>query len=113
MWQYWLLMTLITLATISGIRNYGKVAVSSYITSGTAIVSVAVAGLMTWLVWSLLSVNWMWLSIGLMAITFLNCASMLFQVLVIRKTQADQGYEVLSTIASGIAYTVFYLKFVQ
>lgn len=113
MWQYWLLMTLIVLATFSGIRDHGKPTKSSYITNGQAITHIIVASLMTWLIWSFLSVNWMWLSIGLMAIMILNCARIILQAVITRRTQARSGYGVIITIAYGIAYTVFYLKFVQ
>lgn len=113
MWQYYVLMALCVLAVVTCIYSRDKVRTSTYITPTQAIITVVIGSLMTWLIWSFLSVNWMWLSVGLMAIAFLNLASLVLQSLVERRTIPDNGYGTLISIAYGVAYTIFYLKYVS
>lgn len=113
MWQYYALMALCVLAVITGVYSRDKVHTSTYLTPTQAIMTVVIGSLMTWLIWSFLSVNWMWLSIGLMAIAFLNLSRLVLRALVDRRTIPDNGYGTLLAIAYGVAYTVFYLKYVS
>lgn len=113
MWQYYVLMSLCVLAVVTAIYSRDKVRTSTYITPTQAIITVVIGSLMTWLIWSFLSVNWMWLSVGLMAIAFLNLARLVLQALVERRTIPDNGYGTLIAIAYGVAYTIFYLKYVS
>lgn len=112
MWQYYVLMSFCVLAVIVGVSNKDSVRTSTLLTPSLSITSVAVGCLMTWLIWSFLSVNWMWLSIGLMAIAILNMVRLTMQVLLERRTIPDNGSGTILAILYGIAYTVFYLKFV-
>lgn len=113
MWQYYVLMALCVIAVITGLYSRDNVRTSTYITPTQAIITVVIGSLMTWLIWSFLSVNWMWLSIGLMAISFINLARLVLQALVERRTHSDSGYGAIIAIAYGVAYTVFYLKYVS
>lgn len=113
MWQYYVLMALCVLAVVTGIYNRDKVRTPIHITPTQAIITVVLGCLMTWLIWSFLSVNWMWLSIGLMAIALSNLARMVMLSLVERRTPQDSSYGSLIAIAYGVAYTVFYLKYVS
>lgn len=113
MWQYYVLMALYVLAVVTGISSRDKVRTSTYITPTQAIITVVIGSLITWLIWSFLSVNWMWLSISLMAISFINLARLVLQVLVERRTHPGNGYGAIMAIAYGVAYTVFYLKYVS
>lgn len=113
MWQYYVLMAFCILAVVTGIYNRDKVRTPTYITPTQSIITVVIGSLLTWLIWSFLSVNWMWLSTGLMAIAFINLARIVLQVLVERRTQPDNGYGTIIAIAYGVAYTVFYLKYVS
>lgn len=112
MWQYYVLMALCVLAVVTGIYSRDKVRTSTYITPTQAITTVVIGSLMTWLIWSFLSVNWMWLSIGLMAISFIKLARLVLQSLVECRTTLDNGHGAIMAIAYGVAYTVFYLKYV-
>ena len=103
MWQYYVLMALYVLAVVTGIYSRDMVRTSTYLTPTQAIMSVVIGSLMTWLIWSFLSVNWMWLSIGLMAIASLNLSRLVFQALVDRRTIPDNGYGTLISIAYGVA----------
>lgn len=113
MWQYYVLMALCVLAVVTGLYSRDNVRTPTYLTPTQSIITVVIGSLMTWLTWSFLSVNWMWLSIGLMAISFINLASLVLQALVARRIHPDNGYGTLSAIAYGVAYTIFYLKYVS
>lgn len=113
MWQYYVLMALCVFAVVTGIYRRDNIRTSTYITPTQAIIIVVTGSLMTWLIWSFLSVNWMWLSIGLMAVSLLNLARLVLQALVVRRTTPDNGCGVIMAIAYGVAYTVFYLKYVS
>lgn len=113
MWQYYVLMALCVLAVVTGVCSRDKVRTSTYITPTQSIITVVIGSLMTWLIWSFLSVNWMWLSICLMSISFLNLSRLVLQALVLRRTTPDNGSGVIIAIACGVAYTVFYLKYVS
>lgn len=115
MWQYYVLMVLCVLALITELYSRDNVRTPTYLTPTQSIITVVIGSLMTWLTWSFLSVNWMWLSIGLMATTFLNLARLVLQALVGRRTTPDNcyGYGAIMAIAYGVAYTVFYLKYVS
>lgn len=113
MWQYYVLMALCVLTVVTGIYSRDRIRTSTYITPTQAIITVVIGSLMTWLIWSFLSVNWMWLSIGLMAVSFLNLSRLILQALVVRRTIPDNGSGIIMAIAFGVAYTVFYLKYVS
>lgn len=113
MWQYYVLMVLCIIAAVTGIYGRDKFRTSTHITPTQAIITVVIGSLMTWLIWSFLSVNWMWLSIGLMSVSFLNLARLVVQALVVRRTTPDNGSGAIMAIACGVAYTVFYLKYVS
>lgn len=101
------------LTVVTGLYSRDNVHTPIYLTPTQAIITVVIGSLMTWLIWSFLSVNWMWLSIGLMAISFINLARLVLQALVERRIRPDNGYGDIMTIAYGVAYTVFYLKYVS
>ena len=113
MWQYYVLVALCVLSVVTRTYSRDKVRTSTYITPTQAIITVVIGSLMTWLIWSFLSVNWMWLSIGLMAISFSNFAHLVLQTLVERRTAPYTGYGTIMAIAHGVAYTVFYLNYVS
>lgn len=111
MWQYYLIMALSVLSVVIGINNKNKPKVTTKLSTGQSILMLVIGGLMTWLMWSFLSVNWMWLSIGLMAISFINLGRMLLCVMA-GKISPEHDYGFVLAICYGIAYTVFYIQYV-
>lgn len=113
MWQYYVLMALVLVALVAGLASNNKLAEVKYLSTGQVIMSLVVGSLMTWLIWSFLSVNWMWLSIGLMALSFVNLARMTFYCAILRKTVSDKtSYGTFICLVQGVAYTIFYFKYV-
>lgn len=113
MWQYYVVMALVLLAFILNISNKGKSIEVKELSPTESVIGLLVGSLMTWLIWSFLSVNWMWLSTGLMAVTLLSLARLTYYCAILRKRVDDKSsYGTFICLVQGVAYTIFYFKYV-
>lgn len=113
MWQYYVMMVLLVVAFVSGLASKDKSIEVKHLSPAEAVTALVVVSLVTWLSWSLLSVNWMWLSIGLMAVSILSMVQMTYYCAILRKTvSGHSSYGTFICIVQGVAYTIFYFKYV-